>query len=646
MPSERSDITVPATRQLTAHASSLLRWAVHRLRRSLQPYPAVRRQLRRLAPGLAPTVASWLTIPTTIDYDAWIARYDTLRDSDRAAIRQHVARLSRTPLISVIMPVYNPEEAVLRQAIASVQAQLYPRWELCIADDASTAPHVARVLSAAAAKEPRIKVIRRASNGNISAASNSALSLAQGEFVALMDHDDLLPEHALYEVAVELDAHGDADLIFSDEDKVDRRGHRFDPHFKTDWSAELMLGQNMVSHLGVYRRSLLERLGGFRIGFEGSQDYDLALRVSEQTTPERIRHIPAILYHWRHGLAVDTFSQTRLAQCTAAARRAIAEHLDRVGERGAEVVPHPAMPAFTRVIRPLPDPAPLVSLIVPTRDRAELLARCVDGLLRRTDYRPIELLIVDNDSTEPETHALFAHLAADPRVRVIASPGPFNYSALNNRAVNVARGDILVLVNNDVDVIERHWLTEMIALVMQPDVGAVGAKLWYADDRLQHGGIVLGAGAVEGVGAHLQPNAARDDQGYFGRLGLSRDVSAVTGACLAVRRSVYLSVGGLDEANLPVAFNDVDLCLRLRERGFRVVWTPFAELYHLESATRGPDTTDEAFPRFQREVAFMRRRWSTVLDADPFYSPNFSLAQGNYALAAPRRTKPWERDES
>ncbi|HEY2618378.1 MAG TPA: glycosyltransferase family 2 protein [Acetobacteraceae bacterium] len=304
------------------------------------------------------------------------------------------------------------------------------------------------------------------------------------------------------------------------------------------------------------------------------------------------------------------------------------------------------MPAFTRVIRPLPDPAPLVSLIVPTRDRAELLARCVDGLLRRTDYRPIELLIVDNDSTEPETHALFARLAADPRVRVITSPGPFNYSALNNRAVNVARGDILVLVNNDVDVIERHWLTEMTALVVQPDVGAVGAKLWYADDRLQHGGIVLGAGAVEGVGAHLQPNAARDDQGYFGRLGLSRDVSAVTGACLAVRRSVYLSVGGLDEANLPVAFNDVDLCLRLRERGFRIVWTPFAELYHLESATRGPDTTDEALPRFQREVAFMRRRWSTVLDADPFYSPNFSLAQGNYALAAPRRTKPWQRAES
>lgn len=569
------------------------------------------------------------------EYGRWVADHDTVTPAARKAIRDHMATLSGRPLISVVMPTYNSDLAFLRQAIASVRAQLYPEWELCIADDGSSEPGVWAMLQKAAAEDPRIKIVRRPENGHISAASNSALALAGGAFVALMDHDDVLPENALYEIACEILEHPDADLIYSDEDKIDGDGRRFEPYFKPDWSPELLLSQNLVNHLAVFRRSLVEELGGFREGFEGSQDYDLVLRVADATSPERIRHVPRVLYHWRQFAGPASFSERARERCADAAVQAVSEHLARAGKTGATVGSDPALPAWVQVRWPVPDPAPLVSIIVPTRDRVELLGPCLDGVLNRTDYPAIEVLVVDNGSVEPATFELFDKLRQDPRVRIVPAPGPFNYSALNNQAAAEAKGDILLLLNNDIDVIGPDWLSAMVGQAVRPEVGAVGARLLYGDGRVQHGGVILGIGGDPPVAGHAFHHAPREETGYFGHLRIARNVSAVTAACLALRREVFVEVGGLDADNLAVAFNDVDLCLKIRERGYQIVWTPRAELYHLESASRGSDTRPETAARFAREIAHMRARWGPVLDADPYFNPNFDRRSGDNRLTQP-----------
>ena len=619
------------------------------------------RQVLRAASGLArrrPRLPDWSslrrppdTAPAPQDdraneksYDQWVERYDTLTDADRALIRRHIGRLTARPVISVVMPAYNSSERLLREAIASVQAQLYPHWELCIADDASPTDTVVKVLQEVASTDDRIKWLRRDTNGHIAATTNSALALATGDFVALMDHDDVLPEHALYEVAVELEAHPDADLIYTDEDRIDFDGKRFQPYFKPDWNIDLMLGHNMFNHLGVFRRSLLQQIGGLREGVvDGSQDYDLVLRGAAATTPDRIRHIHAVLYHWRLAPDQSSFSQTRLDQCIAAARLAIADHLRDKGVPQAEVLPAPAAPAWNRIRWPLPDPAPKVTLIVPTRDKPALLARCASGILHRTDYPNLELLIVDNDSQDPIALDLLNRLQRDHRVRVLPYPGTFNYAAINNEAVREANGEVMVLVNSDIAVIDSGWLTEMVSLVMRPDVGAVGAKLIYGNGRIQHGGVVLGVGPPA-VAGHFGYYLEGTDAGYVGQLALTRELSAVTGACLAIRKQVFQAIGGMDAENLPVSYNDVDICLRVREHGLRVIWTPFAELYHLEGASRGLDLAPEKLARAKREAAYMRRRHKDVLPNDPFYNKNFDLNDHSFELAfPPRRQKPWLR---
>ena len=571
-------------------------------------------------------------------YERWVAQYDTLHDADRAAIRAHITELARRPLISVVVPVYNTEEQYLREMIESVLQQLYPHWELCLADDASTKPHIQRVLQEFSKLDSRIRFVRRETNGHIAATTNTALDLAVGEFVALLDHDDLLSETALYEIAVELDAHPDADVIYSDSDSIDDAGRRSEPYFKTDWNPELMLGYNIVNHLGVYRRALVEQVGRLRVGFEGGQDYDLMLRAAEASAPSRIRHIPAVLYHWRRNASSPSFSEASMERCVVAARRAVRQHLERTGVQ-AHVEPAPGMPIWTRVIYLLPRERPLVSIIVPTRDRADFLARCADGVLKRTDYEPLELVIVDNDSVEAETQRVFTRLREDSRVRIIQHPGRFNYSAINNHAIREARGHIVVLLNNDVDVISSGWLEEMVSHALRPEVGAVGAKLLYPDGRVQHAGVFLGIGGLAG---HLHQLIDRADPGSFGRAILTGTVSAVTGACLAVRKSVYEEVGGLDEVNLAVAYNDVDLCLKIIERGYRNVWTPNAELCHWESTSRGSDEAPGNVERFLREADYLRRTWASKLDADPYYNPNCSLAAGNFEPGFPPTwRKPW-----
>lgn len=593
--------------------------------------------LRGLRNRLARRVLSQKN-PVLGEYKAWIGLYDTLSDADRKMIRERIAQFNRKPLISVLMPVYNTPEKWLRLAINSVFNQLYPYWELCIADDASTAPHIRPLLKEYQAKDKRIKVVFRDGNGHIAATSNSALELAGGEWIALLDHDDELAEHALYMVAEEFNSYPSADLIYSDEDKIGEDGQRYEPWFKTDWNPDLMTSNNQIVHLGVFRTALVKAIGGFRLGYEGSQDYDLALRVIEKTTADQIRHIPHILYHWRAISGSVANRESAKDYAYEAARKAVQHHLDR---RSIHARVTPGYSFFShRVIYSLPDRLPMVSVIIPTKDRLDLLRVAVQGVLDKTDYPNLELIVVDNQSEHQETLAYLKALEGSPTVRVIRYDAPYNYSAINNMAVRRAKGEIIALVNNDIEVISRNWLKEMVSHALRPEIGAVGAKLFYPNDTIQHAGILLGLGGLAG---HAHKDLPRHTPGYFGRACLIQNFSAVTAACMVLRRQVFDEVGGFDEENFAIAFNDVDLCLRLRKRKYRIMWTPYAELYHHESASLGLPETPERRDRFIKEATYLKTHWGNVLAHDPYYNPNLTLDGGDFSLAFPTRAlKPWE----
>ncbi|MFL6623733.1 MAG: glycosyltransferase [Sulfurifustis sp.] len=575
--------------------------------------------------------------PATREYRRWIARHDRLNDRDRVLIARHIERMRAKPLISVLMPVYNAPERWLREAIESVRAQLYPHWELCIADDASSPPHVRTVLDEYAARDARIKVKYLSTNGHISRASNAALSLVEGEYVALLDHDDVLAPHALYWIAAELEQHPDAQIVYSDEDKIDEDGERFAPYFKPDWNPQLACSQNFVSHLGVYRTEAVRAVGGFREGYEGSQDYDLMLRIAERAASEQIRHVPAVLYHWRAAPGSTALANAEKSYAWDAGRRAIAEHLQRQGAR-AKVLADPAH-HFYRVRYALPEPAPKVSIIIPTRDRYDLLSRCIESLLARTTYRNYEVRIVDNGSKDAATIAYLHTLRGRSGFTVLRYDAPFNYSAMNNLAAEEADGDVLCLLNNDTEVIAPDWIQEMLGILLQKGVGIVGARLLYPNETVQHAGILMGVG---GTANHAHAFLHRDQLGYYGRARLAQDYCAVTGACLMIRKSLYRDLCGLDAEHLPVAYNDVDLCLRAGKAGWRVVYTPYAELYHYESASRGKDRSPERKAQARRERDYLRHHWAKEIAEDPFYNPNLSKRGPFFLLSdAPRVKKPW-----
>jgi GT2 family glycosyltransferase len=607
------------------------------LRRILHALPSpvqrlVADQYQRTAPLVYRALAGALKIGS---YRRWVKRYDTLTDRDRDALLAEIRGWTNSPLISVVMPVFNTPERYLRKALTSVVGQLYPNWELCVADDASTVPHVAAVLAEYAAKDRRIRTVFRPMNGGISEATNSALDLATGEFIALLDHDDVLPAHALYMVAREIARDPDLDVIYSDEDKISRSGRRYDPHFKSDWNPDLFLGQNMISHLGVYRTSLVREVGGLRPEFDGSQDYDLALRIVERVEPRHIRHIPHILYHWRAAAGSAARSAGEKPHALEAAQRAVADHLRRRAIP-ADVAIAPGSP-FQQICYAL-ECEPSVRIIIPTKDRKELLSRCVSGILERTRYENLELLIVDNRSEESATHAYLDEIASDRRVRVLRYDAPFNFSLINNWAAEQTAGEVLLFLNNDTEVIGQDWLRHLVANACRTEVGAVGAKLIYPSGRVQHAGVILGMGSVAG---HFHLGCQRHDPGYFSRAVLQQNLSAVTAACLAMRRAVFDEVGGFN-ADLRVAFNDVDFCLRIRQRGYLIVWTPLAELYHHESASRGSDLMAKRHQEFSREVEYMRANWGPVLDRDPYFNPNLSLHDLSISLAFPPAIgKPW-----
>jgi GT2 family glycosyltransferase len=561
-------------------------------------------------------------------YPDWVRAYDTLDHAARAAIAAEAARLLSRPLISLLLPLSQQAAGSLAATLATLARQLYPRWELCVAgrsDDAAA-------LAAAAARERRIRLVDPTPFADTADALNAGLAAANGTFVALLSPGDHLADHALYEIATELARHPDAALLYTDEDRIDAQGQRSAPRFKTGWDPDLLLAYDYIGGLAVWRRDAIAAAGGWRAGLGGAASHDLALRVTATLPPDRIHHLPIVALH-RAGAEDPPLREGLFGADAEAARRVVREHLGPE----ARIEPAPLWPTANRVIWAVPAPAPLVSVIIPTRDRASLLAACAWGVLTRTDYSNIELLIVDNDSAEPSTADVLRDLAREPRVRVLRHPGAFNFSAINNHAASVARGEVLLLLNNDVEVIEPGWLTEMVGQVMRPDVGAVGAKLLYPDGRLQHGGIVLGPGLAA---THILRCVARTDPGYAGQLAVARTLLCVTGACLAIRRAVYEEVGGLAAGPLAAAFNDLDLCLRLGEHGYRVVWTPFAELFHHESQSRGTPDTPQKAAQEEQEVDYLWRYWRHCFDSDPFHNPNLTCSWHEpFHLCPPRRQR-------
>lgn len=572
--------------------------------------------------------------PHALSYANWIRSVEIPQIPSRESQLQDMQQWASRPLFSIILPTYNPPEAHLRACLDSVLDQTYPHWELCVADDASSKPHVRQILSEYAARDSRIRLAFRDSNGHISAASNTAFSMASGDYLALLDHDDTLAPHALYANACAIQRQPQVQLLYSDEDKLDENGERCDPFFKPDWSPDLLYSQNYIAHLGVYSRQLVEKVGGFRIGFEGSQDYDLVLRCAAAIKdPAQIVHIPLALYHWRISENSTAGGHEQKHYASEAARKALLACFDA---RGEQVNVSITAPGVYRHRWPLPATQPLVSLIIPTRDGHDHLKTCIESILQKTTYPHYEILLVDNQTTCEKTLGLMAKLPelSQGKVRVLPYDRPFNYSAINNHAAAQARGALIGLINNDIEVINGDWLSEMVSHAIRPDIGCVGAKLYYPDGTLQHCGVVLGIGGVAGHSHKYFPGSA---SGYFSRLRTIHNVSAVTGAALLIRKSSFDCVGGLDEA-LEIAFNDVDFCLRIARLGLRNLWTPFAELYHHESKTRGIENTPEKRARFAREVQFMNERWGSTLAIDPYYSPNLTLNDENYEFSAQARS--------
>ncbi len=550
--------------------------------------------------------------------------------------REILEGLSYKPLISILVPVYNPPAEFLRSCLESVFRQYYPHWELCIADDASTKPYVREILEEFRARAPeKVKIFYRPENGHISEATNSALKLAEGEFIALLDHDDELAPEALLEVVCLLNEYPEADMIYSDEDKISPSGEYLEPYYKPDWAPEFFLGQMYTCHLGVYRRRLAEEIGGFRKGFEGAQDWDFVLRFTERTS--KIFHLPRCLYHWRIHQSSTAASISSKDYAIQAGKKAVEEALRRRGLKG---YPEEVAPGFLR-LHLKPSKNPLVSIIIPTKDLAADLEKCLSSIVSKTTYQNYEFLIIDNGSQEEETFALFDrwHFRLGERFRVERFEIPFNFSRLVNFGAEKARGEVFLLLNNDTELISPpNWLEEMLGFALQKEIGAVGAVLLYPDNTIQHAGVILGIAIEENpnphtlrVAEHAFKHLPADHPGYFGRLLVVSNYAAVTGACLMVERKKFEKVGGFDET-LQVAFNDIDFCLKLLQEGFRQVVLPQVRLYHYESKSRGYEDTPEKQARFLREIKIMRQRWANLLDNDPYYNPNLPRHRQDFGI--------------
>jgi glycosyltransferase involved in cell wall biosynthesis len=572
------------------------------------------------------------------DYDYFVLRNETLSKDDRRSIQRIDQDLAYRPRFSFVMPTYNTPPQLLSECLDSLLSQTYQDFEICVADDNSPSPEVVDILIDYAKRDKRVKYVKRPYNGHISAASNSALAIATGDFVVLVDHDDLLPDYALFIAAWYINRNPDADILYSDEDKVMPSGQRLQPYFKSDFNKFLMYGHNMISHLGIYRRSLVEKVGGFRLGLEGSQDYDLFLRCYEHSSDEKIIHIPHVLYHWRIIPGSTAMSADQKSYAVIAAEQSINGHFERCGmplRSGTGFAPG------CTSVRPSKTLNTPTTIIIPTRNGKDVLRPCIDSILKRS-HDAIEIVIVDNGSDEKGTLRYLEQIEADKIAKILRYPDPFNFSLINNFAAERSSGEILCFLNNDTEIVSPEWLNRARVFLSMQEVGAVGGRLLYPDGALQHFGLALGMGDHKVAGT---PHGGMDGKvpGYFGKARLLQEVSAVTAACMFIRKSDFVAAGGF-EPELSVAYNDVDLCLKIRAMGLKILVDPDITLIHKESRTRGSDKKGERSARLDKEADWMRTRWADQLDHDPYFSPNLDLARVDFALAPkPRVPWPWQQ---
>lgn len=560
-------------------------------------------------------------------YQKWLKAKETY---EIRAIKAGINKFIYQPLISIIITT-NPQNIDwLNQSLRSIAGQFYPYWELCLyhkpSSPVETTDCLARWRQYA---EPRLKIFTVEAESSTAKAYNSALKQAQGEFVLVMDPGDALSPDALYEVVRLLNSHPELAFIYSDEDKIQEDGIRFDPFFKPDWSPDLCLSMPYTGNLAIYRRATLERLGGFRDGFGDAAGYDLVLRLSEKISPSQICHLPRVLYHTRSGL--PTVNQLPHGVVSHEAGKAALNDYRRRNDIPGAVMDG-ALPGSYRLRRFLPDNLK-VSIIIPFRDKVDLLERCVTSIFSKTDYHKYEIILVDNQSKEKATLAYLANISHHPAIRILTYNYPFNFSAINNYAVTYADSDYILFLNNDIEVITPEWLRAMMEYQARREVGAVGAKLIYYNHTIQHAGVTMG---ITGTAGHAFRNFPADHPGYFGQLQVARNCSAVTAACMLVKKAMFQSVGGFDQDNLPIAYNDVDLCLKILEMGYFIVWTPFALLYHHESVSRGDDRDFQGdldkYKRINAELEFIEKKWGRYLDNDPYYNPNLTRLFENYGF--------------
>ena len=561
--------------------------------------------------------------PEEVPYGPWFEKH---RPSESELEKQREKNWKETPVFSIVVPAYRTPVLFLEQMIESVRSQTYPCWELCIANASPEDEQMAEVLQRYVQRDQRIHVKNLDKNLGIAENTNEAFFMASGTFVGLLDHDDLLAPQALYRMMERLEEK-EIDVFYTDEDKVttDLAEH-FQPHFKPDFNLDLLRSNNYITHFFVVRKELVRKVGGFRREYDGAQDYDFIFRCVEQAG--EICHIPEILYHWRTHKESTSDNPVSKMYAFEAGKRAIEGNLERCGVQA--VVSHTKDLGFYQVEYPVQG-SPLVSVLIPNKDQKESLKKCLDSVFEKTTYSNYEIIIIENNSTESETFAYYRELQKRSNVKVITWKEGFNYSAINNFGEKEASGDYLLFLNNDVEVINPRWMEEMLGNCQRPEVGITGAKLYYPDDTIQHAGTIIGIGGIAG---HAFLNMPRSRTGYLHKASIQMNLSAVTAACMMMKRSVFEQLGGFEE-KLTVAFNDVDLCLRTVQAGYLVVYNPKVELYHYESKSRGSEDNEEKVRRFQREIEFMRSRWITILkEGDPNYNKNLTLSKWNYSLRA------------
>ena len=560
--------------------------------------------------------------PEEVPYGPWYRAYIPTEETLETQRKQ---KFDYSPLISIAVPAYQTPVEFLRQMIESLIVQTYSNWELCIVNASPDNEEMQKVLAEYSAGDSQVRFCNLKENLGIAENTNRAFAMAKGEFVGLLDHDDLLAPNALYEIVKILQDHPQADALYTDEDKVTTElDEHFQPHLKPDFNLDLLRSNNYICHFFVVRKSIVEKAGGFRKEFDGAQDYDFIFRCTENAG--EVLHVPEILYHWRTHKASTADNPASKMYAFEAGKRAIEAHLERTGTKGE--VSHTQDLGFYRVKYPVQG-KPLVSVIIPNKDEKETLQTCLEMLEKNTGYQNFEIIIVENNSTTDEIFRYYKELSGNRKIHLLRWGKEFNYSAINNFASAHAKGEYLLFLNNDVKSINPDWLEEMLGVCQRPEVGGVGAKLIYPDNTIQHAGCVIGMGGIAG---HMFVDMPADRTGYLHKASLLQDMSAVTAACLLMKKEVFEQAGGFTE-ELAVAFNDVDLCLKVRKNGYLIVYDPYAKLYHMESKTRGAEDSKEKVRRFQTEIEYMRCHWIDILkNGDPCYNKNLSLTKWNYSL--------------